>query len=269
MLYDCFTFFNELELLELRLHTLNDVVDKFVILEADRTFTGNPKRFYYEENKDRFKEFSHKICHLKCSAEPTTLRHGDDLATLSHNAWQREFMQRNMLIAGLEQAKLSDVMMLSDIDEIPCPKMIEAVLEDYAEPNVFIQELFFYHINWLRYPNWWHGTALLSIRDMLNFQSIQHIREARKQFDPARGGWHFCSIGGAHRVATKMKAFAHVEVDIHGDLNQTAEKLEECFKTASDAYDPNVKMKIIPYNAANYPPYMSTMIERHPDWVKE
>lgn len=269
MLFDCFTFFNELELLELRLNTLVGVVDKFVILEADRTFTGNPKPFYYEENKAQFKDFHHKIIHLKCTAEPTTLRPGDDLATLSHNAWQREFMQRNMLFYGLDKAKLSDVFMLSDIDEIPCPRMIEAVLEDYSEPNVFIQELYFYHINWLRYPNWWHGTALLSVRDMEKFQSMQHIRDARKQFDPARGGWHFCSIGGAHRVATKMKAFAHVEVDIHGNLEQTEAKLEECFKTASDAYDPSVQMKIIPYDPLKYPPYMSTMIAKHPDWLKE
>ena len=62
--YDCFTFYNEFELLELRLKSLWDVVDCFVIVEADKTFTNKPKPFYFWERQDDFKEFFPKIRHL-------------------------------------------------------------------------------------------------------------------------------------------------------------------------------------------------------------
>ena len=63
MVYDIFLFFNELDLLEIRLQMLNDKVDKFVIIECIETFSGNPKPLFYQENKDRFKEWEHKIIH--------------------------------------------------------------------------------------------------------------------------------------------------------------------------------------------------------------
>ena len=63
MIYDCFTFFNELDLLEIRLHTLKDVVDKFVIAEATRTYTGKPKNLFFAENRMRFSEFEYSQKH--------------------------------------------------------------------------------------------------------------------------------------------------------------------------------------------------------------
>lgn len=64
MIYDCFSFFNELDLLEIRLNTLDKVVDKFILFESTLTHTGNPKPLYYAENKDRFAKFSDRIVHI-------------------------------------------------------------------------------------------------------------------------------------------------------------------------------------------------------------
>jgi len=96
MIYDCFCFFNELEILELRLNILDSVVDKFVICESTVTHTGQPKKMYFEENKDRFSKFLHKIIHLKISDTP------DDFVNLLidlHNHIMVEtFFKRNVSV---------------------------------------------------------------------------------------------------------------------------------------------------------------------------
>ena len=91
MIFDCFTFNDELELLEIRLNVLKDVVDRFVLVEATKTFTNKSKPLIYEENKDRFKEFADKIIHIVVDDFPD-----DD------NPWARENWQRNKIMEGLK-----------------------------------------------------------------------------------------------------------------------------------------------------------------------
>src|SRR5687767_9061046 len=107
MLFDCFTFFNELELLEIRLHELSDVVDFFVLAESHTTFSGRPKSLYYEESKRRFSDYQDRIIHVVSS----------DLET--DDAWAREEHQRNSLLHGLRNCLPDDIVMVSDVDEIP------------------------------------------------------------------------------------------------------------------------------------------------------
>ena len=89
MIFDCFTFCNELDLLELRLETLSDVVDKFVLVEADRTFTGKSKPFFFAENKARFTNYLDRIIHVQVEDMPQT-----------NNPWDREHFQRKGLFVG-------------------------------------------------------------------------------------------------------------------------------------------------------------------------
>lgn len=108
MIYDCFTFFNELELLEVRLHELSGVVDKFVLVEATQTFTGRPKPLYYAENRERFSRFHEQIIHVIVDDSPK-----------SDNPWTIEHFQRNCIARGLTQCRPDDWIMVSDADEIP------------------------------------------------------------------------------------------------------------------------------------------------------
>ncbi|MGN1154117.1 MAG: hypothetical protein ACI4S3_08815 [Candidatus Gastranaerophilaceae bacterium] len=96
MIYDCFTFFNELDLLEIRLNILNDVVDKFVLVEATKTFTGQDKPLYYNDNKEKFSAFNAKIIHVVV----------DDYPSIGlETAWGYENWQRNCISRGLNNAK--------------------------------------------------------------------------------------------------------------------------------------------------------------------
>jgi beta-1,4-mannosyl-glycoprotein beta-1,4-N-acetylglucosaminyltransferase len=117
--YDCFTFFNELDLLELRLSECYDSADYFVIAEANKTFSGNDKRFILEDNWDRYKAFHDKIIYIKVEDMPE-----------GPNAWAREYHQRNALIRGLSSASDNDVVALTDCDEVLRPRTLNILRND-------------------------------------------------------------------------------------------------------------------------------------------
>ena len=159
MIYDCFSFFNELDLLEIRLNTLDKVVDKFVLVEAPWTHTGHKKPLYFEENKQRFAPFLNKIIHIVASDPPTS-----PTATERENAWIRENWQRNQIARGLTDAKPEDVLIIADLDEIPKPKTIATS----NAPNGTILNLiircygFFLNYHNVAYPNWTGGPQLFT-----------------------------------------------------------------------------------------------------------
>jgi len=135
MIYDCFTFFNELDLLELRLHILNDVVDKFVLVEATKTHSNIEKELYYQNNKKRFKKYSDKIIHIVVDKFPEYI-----------DSWTFEKYQRDCIISGLKRCEPNDVIIISDADEIPNPEKIKK----YAQtPGIktFKQKMFYYFLN--------------------------------------------------------------------------------------------------------------------------
>src|SRR5438105_1443502 len=114
MIYDCFTFFNELELLEIRLHELETVVDRFVLVESTRTFSNEPKRLVYDANKRQFARWNDRITHVIVNDMPQ-----------SDNAWDLEHHQRNAIGRGLTQCELGDTILVSDVDEIPHAGLVE------------------------------------------------------------------------------------------------------------------------------------------------
>jgi len=89
-IFDCFTFLNEFDLLEIRLHELAQVVDRFVIAESPVTFTGRPKPLHFLDNRARFAAFADKIIHIVVDDQPVT-----------DSAWEREWHQRNALERGI------------------------------------------------------------------------------------------------------------------------------------------------------------------------
>ena len=125
MIYDCFTFFNELDLLEIRLNILNEVVDKFVLVEATRTHRGNPKPLYFKENKKRFAPFLDKIIHIVVdSYEPVEKYIASKDSDPKLHSWAYENFQRHAIIHGLDDLKDEDSLIISDLDEIPTAEAV-------------------------------------------------------------------------------------------------------------------------------------------------
>ena len=209
--YDCFSFFNELELLEIRLHELDSAVDFFVLVEANKTHTGLDKPFYFDENKDRFSDFHDKIIHIKV----------DDFPRYNgKNSWRLEKFQRNALLRGLAHAQPDDVIIVSDLDEIPSPK---AILKYKNTKGIkqFGQRWYRFFLNYLNasYPEWRYGSRMgtLSELEACRKPSLfperpsmpvnEFYRYAPRVFIP-NGGWHFSFLGGIDSIMEKIDSLA-------------------------------------------------------------
>lgn len=214
-IFDCFTFFNELDILEIRLTYLFDKVDFFVLVESDITHSGNKKPFLFEENKDRFKPFLSKIIHIKHSINIQ----GSDSAEYSseyapHDIfWKRENEQRNAISKGLIDAMPNDIVMIGDVDEIPSKKVFSKLKRKllFSRTLTLQQDLFLYFINCKAAgkENEWKGTVVTKFK---YFESAQYLRDKRYANKVLlNGGWHLSYMGGVDSIVTKIQSFAHTE----------------------------------------------------------
>jgi beta-1,4-mannosyl-glycoprotein beta-1,4-N-acetylglucosaminyltransferase len=229
-IFDVFPFFNELDLLEIRLNHLAHAVDYFVITEATMTHAGNPKPLYFYENRDRFSKFESKVIHQVVDDFPSSL-----------NTFERDWFQRNevksVLAAHLND---DDVLIYGDIDEIPTHSAIEQALENLdngIEMNHLAQDLFYYYLNLEEtsgtllsnmgeFPGVtdkkWLGTTVSRWAYSKQF-SITSLRD-RDHVGISRristGGQHFSYVGGPvptsadERIRAKLKESAHQELNI-------------------------------------------------------
>ena len=226
MIYDCFSFYNELDLLEIRLNVLRDVVDKFVLAEATQTHTGKPKPLYYEESKSRFSEFSDRIIHIVVDDFPSP----PEGYSLRQASWMRENWQRNALARGFKEVQPDDMILISDVDEIPAPEAVMISLE--RKGIVQFEQLFSnFYVNYLNYVRpLWPGTKALrfcEFQDPATYSGmpvIEYVDEAvnvppsltRVRYLNGRtsikcAGWHFSYLGGVAAILAKARAIAHVE----------------------------------------------------------
>lgn len=230
--YDVFTFFNELDLLELRLEMLDSVVDKFVLIECVETFSGNPKPLYYEENKDRFKKYHHKIIHHITYDPPKTfddLRNrildpnSDDLtkqiciqALTSTNVppgelhWLKEFYQKENIRRPLVGLEDDDLCFITDLDEFWNPELDYSLIEDHKIYKLKQLAYSLYLNNRSSEP--WAGTLLTRYKNIKN-GCLNHLRTPSKTPYEyiENGGWHFTFMGGADQIKLKIESYGHQE----------------------------------------------------------
>lgn len=227
--FDCFPFFNELELLEIRLHELNDIVDQFVLVEATRTHQKKEKPLVYSENSHLFRDFSHKIRHVIVDRYPGFFTRFRPVKN-----WDYERHQREMIIQGLGDITDEDRIIISDVDEIPSEKAVKSGLKQ-NKPVVFEQRFYSYYLNNLcTYfdtggntfiaqktrddTGFWHGSVMVSGKGLREIKSLNRVRKLR-DYDDKRvhvekdGGWHFTSVGDVERIITKIESYAHAEAN--------------------------------------------------------
>lgn len=224
--YDCFLFFNELDLLELRLKTLWDVVDQFILVEGLETFSGHPKPLHYAENRERFQKWESKIRAITVPKHTT------------ENAWHREWKARDWMFNGLWDAKNEDIIFQSDCDEIWNPD--KGLIGD-PDPAVFEQMLCYYHLNTVRVPQHdWLGTRRIRYGHWAGGQELREIKEPRIK----DGGWHFSFLGDAAHAALKMKAFSHTEYSEGQWTN--LQRIDRAIAAGVDLINPTARYVPIP-----------------------
>lgn len=210
-IYDCFTFFNELDLLELRLEELYDHVDCFVLVESDHTFTNIPKPYYFEENRQRYSKYLDKIQHVKIKSQ------------LNSDPWQNEFYQRECIKQGLDTAADYDVVIISDVDEIPRPRIIDAVRQSNKDISALYTPFFYFKLNFVSiHPHCYIPVIIAAKKHIVNKLGVQWLRESRDSYTVSSGqyleydyqvyhhaGWHFGYLGDNEFLKKKIVSFSH------------------------------------------------------------
>jgi len=259
--FDCFSFYNELDLLEIRLNVLNDVVDYFVLTESTRTFTGKPKPLYYDENKDRFKEFSHKIRHVVVD---------DAEYDPSVDVWQREFDQKNSVFRGISDCKNDDFVIVSDVDEIIRPDLISGIVAQNSNAIAIIQQpCYYYYLNCqstevfdkAKMAKLKHIKSPQQIRAYPKFSahnSHKLVRTLFKWYGSIRkrmcvkfgscvvhedGGWHFTYMKSPEEISDKITDFSHTEYNM--DEFTSINSIQSRMKGFKDPYDRDYELKIV------------------------
>jgi beta-1,4-mannosyl-glycoprotein beta-1,4-N-acetylglucosaminyltransferase len=277
MFFDCFTFYNELDILELRLQLLYDKVDYFVIVEGNKTFRGEEKPFYFKENEKRYFPFRDKIIAIQYEC---------DIEGKGAKDWSIEIAQRNAILIGLAgKCQLDDIVIISDVDEIPDPQIFDMLnngniifkpkafdirrgIKQYARllseintefflkslrdkkqitleetlkytPVTLEQKLFYYYMNCMSEEKW-HATVISRYANMLTPEKMR-LLSFDKQFPILRNsGWHFSYLGGVEKISRKLQSIIDGEDDIiekYERYSSNPEALRLCVEQGEDIYE--------------------------------
>ena len=228
MIIDCFPFFNELDLLEIRLNELSDVVDVFVLTEATLTHRGNKKPLYFEDNKERFSEFN--IVHVIV----------DDYSGIDiSDSWAIEGYQRQCGVDFIKKMNptATDVVLLSDCDEIFRAEKVKesATTEGWSCAGAYMP-MFYYYMNCLYLDSGWFPARWIKGNYLENKKLRGDVTDAAF----INTGWHFSYMGD---IKLKLASFAHSEYD--RPPYNTTEYIESRMSGEKSLFDDHGKFSII------------------------
>ena len=274
MIYDCIPFFNELDILKLRMQILAPYVDKFVLEESTVTFSGEPKEMVFAKHRDMFAEFADKITYIAVDNSPLE-------GVTTH---ERDKFQKNQLIRGLTDCKPDDVIIFSDVDEIPNPKALVQIIGNFDCAKIYhlAQRMFYCFLNMEEVSGnllsitgefqgvrqrQWLGTKICSFENLPE-EGIVYLREVppddTRSVRVADGGWHFGYMGGsgerdvAKRIGIKVQAAAHQEYNKSRYLNEAVDRL----LCGEDIFDRSCRFVRVPIDET-YPEYLRNHQEEY------
>ena len=268
-LYDCFMYFDEDMLLDIRLHTLSKHVDKFIISESKEDHSGKKKKLNFDiKNFTKFKE---KISYIVVEELP---KNKENLKKNWGPDWIRENFHRNSLANGYKNFSDNDLIMISDLDEIPDPKKISEFRDDekYA---CFIQKNFQQKINLLNTSQkYWAGTKICKKKYLKSPQWLRNIKTKKRPFwkfykpkEPQLiidGGWHFSFLKNSEDISKKIQSYAHQEYhqNKYTDINKIQKKLNQ----KSDLFDRDYKYEKVDLND-KFPEYIINNKKKFNEWI--
>ena len=215
MILDTFMFYNEYDILELRLEVLDRYVDRFVLVEAEVNHVGGPKELFFEKNKDRYAKWLHKIEHVIVTAEESPK---------DSNPWCREKYQRECILRGIRDVPDGSIVMVSDVDEIPDLSVVTFEKLPHVFNSVHMW-MFEYSLDYLFTGEPWFGTVITTA-EMFRRVGPNALRDSRWKFPCFQyAGWHLSSFGNAEHVCNKMHTFAHAKDGHHA--SQTPETFRQ------------------------------------------
>ena len=293
-IYDCFMYFDEEVVLDVRLNTLNEFIDYFVIVESIYTHKGDPRELKF--NHKKFEKFKDKIIYI---VDEETYPQTDEINTEDSedeksrkaifNAAYRENGQRNLITRGLKKANDEDIIMVSDVDEIP--KLSELNFKNINEKIIlFKQDMFYYKFN-LKLPNLiWTGTKACKKKNLVNPQWLRNIKDRKYSFFRIDtffsktkytsikvindGGWHFSNIKTPKEIEFKLRSYLHHR---EFDLNPlSVTQIDKIIRNKQTIYDLKVDKTdnkigngsiLENFDLNKLPEYIVTNKNKFLDWI--
>ena len=287
-------YFDEDLLLDIRLNSLEKFVKKFVITEATYTHNGNKKKLNFDIN--RFQKFKDKIIYIVVDKQPENILQLEKEDTkekvgekLILNGMARDYYQRECLSGGLKEAKDDDLILISDLDEIP---NLESVNLDNIKNNILIfeQKIFYYKLN-LIYDNFlWQGTRAIKNKNFLSPQWLRNIKGknypkwrvdtffSKKKYSNLmfveNGGWHFTCLRTPEQLEKKFLNYAH-----HYEFEESGLKVKDIEKFISERriiYDYKADQKKYKWSGKSIlkkienkflPSYIYNNLRKYSDWL--
>jgi len=294
-IYDCFQYFDEDLLLDIRLNILNQYVKKFVITEATYTHNGSKKKLNF--NINNFKKFKDKIEYIIVDKQPPDLKEFEKNEAdekrgekLILNGMIRDYFQREKLINGFMDARDHDLILISDLDEIPnlnninFNKIKNIII-------IFQQKMFYYKLNLLYEKFFWYGTKGCKKKHLISPQWLRNIKA--KKYSKFRldlifskkkhtdihfienGGWHFTYLKTPELLEKKLLNFAH-----HYEYNKSGLTIDDIRKFMNEkrvVYDHNVDQKNFKWSGkstlkkvelSTLPKYVIENAEKYDKWLE-
>ena len=295
-IYDCFMFFDEEMLLDLRLNVLDKYVDKFVINESTYLHSGKPKKLVFDINN--YSKFKDKIIYNVIDQQPSNIEEiyeGDDDINdrrgekLVNNSNKREHFQREMIGKSLDDAGPNDIILSNDVDEIPNLEGLD-FRRIKKKIIIFKQKFFFYKFNLLYDEIYWHGSRACRKK---NFISPQWLRDVKHKKYPfwrldimfskmkyssihyvKDGGWHFTNIKTPEDIEKKYLNFLHHhDFEVSGmQLNDIKDKINSkrvLYDLGADKRDNKWKgkKKLLKVELSEMPDFLSLNYKKYSDWL--
>jgi beta-1,4-mannosyl-glycoprotein beta-1,4-N-acetylglucosaminyltransferase len=294
LIYDCITYFDEELLLNFRLNCLNKYVDKFVIVECKYNHRGIKKGFKLDLKK--IKNFKDKIIYIQVKERPSNLNiikkndNENDVNT-KHilNGYIWDHFQRNKIIKGLRNSNPEDIIMISDLDEIPNLKNVNFT-EIKQKLIFFRQKILFYKFNLLYKNRFWFGTRACKKKDLISPQWIRDVKHKKYNFfrfdllfskkkysdifHVQNGGWHYTNLKSPKDIFKKLKSYAHyLEFEFSKlklkDIKKMISKNRAIYNHEVDqrANKFNGDIKLCKFNIKYWPDYLKVNYHKYKKWI--
>ncbi len=291
-IFDCTIFLDENMMFEVRLNTLDKYVDKFVVVESLYTHAGNKKKQNFDINK--YEQFKDKIIYILLDKEPENLlpiltNGNDNLSNKRINTLKRIRLQYNALSEGIINGGDNDLVIVSDIDEIPNLEKLESGINNKI--LLFKQKLYYYKFN-LLYPNYdWFGSKACRKKHLIDFEWLKYIKNKKYNFFRLdtlfsknkyinvkileNGGWHFSKIKNEEDIFYLLSNYGeHNEFEKSGltsndykeFINQGILPYDHYLDKKSTTEDKFLKRVKLEKNNENLPNYILNNLEKYKDW---
>ena len=295
-IYDCFMFYDEDLVLELRLNILSKIVHKFVIVESKYTHSGEKRKLLFDPKK--YTQFEKKITYILLDEEPKNLDkiNNSDSYEIKNskyiiNALKRENFQRNAILRGLKDANNDDLILISDVDEIPNLNQFD-FSEIKNEIILFKQNFYYYKLNLKLEDVPWYGTKACKYKNLKSPQWLRNIKDKKypfwrpdvmfsnKKYSNIKfiknGGWHFSNMKTPAEIEKKMRTYLHHR---EYDLKPLGtKKIEEIMRNKKSIYNLKADMKnekfdgtqnLKPTNGSELPEFIKKNKDKYSNWIEK